>query len=301
MPVPPCPVTVVIATRNRWATLDTTLRELGRLDPPAPVIVVDNASSDGTPARVRGAYPGTRVVALPGNFAAAARTIGARLARTRWVAFCDDDSWWERGALDAAAAVLHADPLAALAAARVLVGPDGRLDPTSAEMATGPFDASGARSPEGRRSVTGFLACAAVVERHRFLAAGGFDIHLGIGGEEELLTLDLAAVGWRLLYVPEAVVHHHPSPSRDPLRRRHLLARNSVLVATQRLATRTVAGRSLAAAAGVARRQLPPAVMADTAALLPWAVRNRRTADRAVLQRAVARSGPVLFAGTRAG
>lgn len=308
--MPSCagPVTVVIATRDRWSTLDRCLRELGRLDPAPPVIVVDNASRDDTPARVRAAHPGVRVVALPGNFAAAARTVGARLARTRWVAFCDDDSWWGRGALEAATAVLDADPLAALAAARVLVGPDGRLDPTSALMAAGPFDAWGGRSPEGRRSVTGFLACAAVVDRHRFLAAGGFDVHLGIGGEEELLTLDLAAVGWRLLYAPEAVVHHHPSPSRDPGHRRRLLARNSVLVAAQRMATSTVAGRCLAAASGVARRELPPAVVGDTAALLPWAVRHRRRVDRAVLRRALASNGaapaagdPAPFAGARAG
>jgi GT2 family glycosyltransferase len=60
----------------------------------------------------------------------------------------------------------------------------------------------------------GFIACGAVVRRDAFLEVGGFDARLGVGGEEELLALDLAARGWGLAYVDEVVAHHYPSPSR---------------------------------------------------------------------------------------
>src|SRR5688572_23074610 len=42
------PVTVVIATRNRRDSLATTLRHLRALPERPPVVVADNASTDGT-------------------------------------------------------------------------------------------------------------------------------------------------------------------------------------------------------------------------------------------------------------
>ena len=80
------------------------------------------------------------------------------------------------------------------------------LDPACATMA---------RSPLGRRDrparCSGFVACAAVVRRSAFLAAGGFHPRYGIGGEEGRLAMALAAAGWQLRYVPDVVAHHHPA------------------------------------------------------------------------------------------
>ncbi|HEX5740335.1 MAG TPA: glycosyltransferase family A protein, partial [Pilimelia sp.] len=83
-------VTVVVATRNRR---DTLLRSLAHHR--VPVVVVDNASTDGTAPAVRAAYPDVCVVPLDRNAGAAARTVGAKLACTPYVAFADDDSYWE--------------------------------------------------------------------------------------------------------------------------------------------------------------------------------------------------------------
>jgi hypothetical protein len=91
-----------------------------------------------------------------------------------------------------------------------------------------------AASPLGTRpgwpgpAVLGFVACGAVVRRADFLAAGGFESRLGVGGEEELLALDLAQSGRHLVYAPEVVARHHPSPARDPERRQRVQARNAL-------------------------------------------------------------------------
>src|SRR5271165_5075939 len=74
----------------------------------------------------------------------------------------------------------------------------------------------------------GFLAGASVIRRSAFLEVGGFESRFFIGGEEELLALDLATRGWSLRYVPELVVHHHPSPNRDAASRRWHLLRNAL-------------------------------------------------------------------------
>jgi GT2 family glycosyltransferase len=77
-------------------------------------------------------------------------------------------------------------------------------------MATSPLPAS---HGQPGHPILGFVACAAVVRRVAFLAAGGFSERLVIGGEEELLSWDLAAAAWELSYVPEIAAHHDPPPA----------------------------------------------------------------------------------------
>jgi N-acetylglucosaminyl-diphospho-decaprenol L-rhamnosyltransferase len=196
---------IVVVTRDRRGPLLGALARLTECAPGAPVMVVDNASSDGTAAAVRAAFPEVAVVEAPENLGAGARTLGAQRLGTPYVAFSDDDSWWDAGALRRAAEIFDAHPRLGLLAARVLVGADARLDPVCEAMARSPLTACDAGA-----AVLGFVACGAVVRRSAFLAAGGFDARYGIGGEERRLALDLAALGWELAYVPDVVARHHP-------------------------------------------------------------------------------------------
>src|ERR687897_653891 len=139
MPASPNRVAVVIAPRTRGTELVGTLTRLRALDEQPPIVVVDNGSTDGTAELVRTNYPGVRVVGLRRNHGAAARTIGARLVDSPYVAFSDDDSWWAQGALSRAADLLDRHPRLAVLAARVLVGPEERLDPVCDEMARSPL------------------------------------------------------------------------------------------------------------------------------------------------------------------
>jgi GT2 family glycosyltransferase len=259
------PVTVVVVTRNRR---DELLASLGRHE--GPVVVVDNASTDGSPRAVAEAFPDIEVVRLDTNVGAAARNVGVVSACTRYVAFADDDSYWEPGAVARAAELLDAHPETALVAATVLVGPDGRTDPVSVEMARGLLGTPpGAPGP----AVLGFLACAVTVRRDAFLGVGGFAPLLHQYGEEALLAMDLAAAGWHLSYVEELRVRHLPSRSqRDPRARRRREARNRVLTELlRRPATHAarVVGRALLDPGG--RRGV-----LDAARLLPAALRGRR-------------------------
>ncbi|MCW2849131.1 MAG: hypothetical protein JWR90_3105, partial [Marmoricola sp.] len=219
-------VTTVVMTLDRWTDLERSLPHHE-----GPVILVDNGSTDGTPALVRERFPTVEVVELGHNLGAVARNVGVTRARTPYVAFADDDSWWAPGALHQAADLLDEHERLAVLAARVLVGPDERPDPVCELMRTSPLAlAEDLPGP----SVLGFLACAAVVRRDAFLAAGGFDDVVFFMGEEERLALDLASAGWGLAYVDRVVAHHHPSPVRDPSARRARAARNRLLVALLR-------------------------------------------------------------------
>ncbi|MBW3602961.1 MAG: glycosyltransferase [Actinobacteria bacterium] len=240
-------VGVVTITRDRRPELLHALGMLLSLPERPPVVVVDNGSRDGSARAVRSAHPRVDVVSLAENIGSAGRAVGARRLDTPYVAFSDDDSWWAPGALSTAARCLDAHPRLAVVAARILVGAGERLDPVCEQMAHSPLPDRG--DLPGPR-VLGFLACGAVVRRTAFLTAGGFDVHFGVGGEEELLALDLVTSGWDLAYVDAVVAHHHPSPSRDPAGRARGAVRNRLWVAW----LRRPAGGALRVTARAARR-----------------------------------------------
>jgi GT2 family glycosyltransferase len=221
-------VTVVVASRNRRAELLATLPRHE-----APVVLVDNGSTDGSVAAVRAAHPDMTVLSLPRNEGAHARTRGAAEAGTPFVAFADDDSWWAPGDLARAVQIMRAHPRLALLNARILVGPENRLDPACAEMTHSEL---GVAPDLPGPSLLGFVACGTLVRTEAFEAVGGFDPVVRFPGEEERPALDLAAAGWGLAYVDAVRVHHHPSPRRDaPGRRQAGIWRSRLLTALMRL------------------------------------------------------------------
>jgi GT2 family glycosyltransferase len=175
---------------------------------------------------------------------------------------------------------MRAHPRLALLNARILVGPEERLDPVCAEMAD---SALGTAPDLPGPSLLGFVACAAVVRTEAFHAVGGFDAVIRFPGEEERLALDLAAAGWGLAYVDQVTVHHHPSVRRDrPGRRQAGIWRSRLLTGLMRHPAGDVGGLLVRAALsgrpgleGVVRalpqvpaalrrrRPMPPQVRAD--------------------------------------
>jgi hypothetical protein len=90
-------VSVILPTRNRSALMSAALRSvLWQQDVDLEVIVIDEASTDDTPA-VLAALADTRVRIVRHEVAtgvANARNHGATLARGEWIAFLDDDDLW---------------------------------------------------------------------------------------------------------------------------------------------------------------------------------------------------------------
>ena len=265
-------VTVVIATRNRRVGLCATLERLSALPEQPDIIVVDNASTDGTPAAVRRRFPHVELVALRRNRGASARNVGVRRARTRYVALSDDDSWWEPGTLTRAVTLLDTTPRVGLVTGATLVGPLDTPDPLNAVLAASPLSRDGLPGPR----VLGFLGCAAVTRREAYLASGGYFWLLFIGGEEELLAYDLTARRWPIVYCADIVVHHWPSPIRDASRRRRQELCNRVLVAWLRRPLPCAARATARLARAAARDRLARRALAETALRLPVALLRRR-------------------------
>jgi glycosyltransferase involved in cell wall biosynthesis len=95
-------VSVVIPTRNRSELLPTVLAAvLGQEDVALEAIVIDDGSTDDTPALLAAlAEPRLRVLRNDVNAGVArARNRGIAEARGTWVAFIDDDDLWAPGKL----------------------------------------------------------------------------------------------------------------------------------------------------------------------------------------------------------
>jgi GT2 family glycosyltransferase len=204
----------VIASRNRAQELATTVARL--LDTTrCPIIVVDNDSEDDSVAIMNriAARSGDRlrIIELDTNRGAVGRNVGVSACSTPYVAFCDDDSWWTPEAPAIGADHFDRHPTLGLLAARTIVWPQRREDPLTGQLAN---SALGRRSDLPGPSILGFMCCSAMVRTRAFEAAGGFSEVLHFRGEEQLLALDMASLGWDLCYCPEMIAIHQPSTAR---------------------------------------------------------------------------------------
>jgi GT2 family glycosyltransferase len=240
---------------------------------------VDNASQDATGAALKQQIPAWAYIRSKTNLGAAGRNLGLRAADTPYVALCDDDTWWEPGSLGNAADLFDAHPDVAVLTARVLVGPEDRVDSTCVVMAESCLVRS--QCLPGT-SILGFLAGASVVRRSALIDAGGFEPRFFIGGEEELLADDLEDLGWSLAYCDALTVHHHPSPQRDADSRRWLLVRNALWVAWLRRPL-SVAVRKTADVARLALHDSAcQRALLKSIGGIPWVLRHRRRVSPAV-------------------
>jgi GT2 family glycosyltransferase len=266
-------VAVVVITHQRRDELLLAVERLLALPEQPRVVVVDNGSTDGTADAVRARFPSVELIASPANLGAVGRNVGVARLDTPYVAFCDDDTWWEPGSLRTAADVLDAHPRLAVVTARIVVEPGGGEDPIVAELRDSPV--RGADWLPGP-ALGSFLAGASVLRRDAFVRMGGFSERLWLGGEEELMAGDLAAAGWELCYLPELTVHHEASRARDPHRRRGDGIRNTLWTTWLRRPLRPALRRTLRLLRTVPRDAVTARSLLEAARGIPWVLRERR-------------------------
>ncbi|MEW2071564.1 glycosyltransferase [Streptomyces sp. NPDC007346] len=270
-------VTVVVITHNRRPELLRTLAALRDLPEAPRVIVTDNGSEDGTAGAVARLHPEVTLLTPGRNLGAVGRNLAVEHVRTPYVAFCDDDTWWEPGSLRHAADVLDPRPRLAAVTARIVVEPSGEEDPVVAELRDSPLP-----GPDWLPgpALGSFLAAATVMRTEAFRSAGGFHPGLWLGGEEELLATDLLRQGWWLSYVPELLIHHAASTARDSTGRRTLGLRNTLWFTWLRRPWIPALRRTAELLRTVPRDRASLRAFGQAAAGLPWVLRQRRPVPR---------------------
>lgn len=241
----PADVTVVTVTYNAADLVSRCLdglagQDLGGLT--MDVVVVDNASTDGTPQLVAAQYPGVRLLRAPRNLGfAAGNNVALVDARSPVVILLNNDAVPEPSFVRELVLALHRAPedVAAVAATvllaarfrpaapddtAVVTGPDGRwvedpggpirlVNSTGNEVRTDGFgvdrgwlaDAAHHVPP---RDVFGFSGAACAIRTAALREVGLFDEHLFMYYEDTDLSWRLRLAGYRVEHCPNAVVSH---------------------------------------------------------------------------------------------
>jgi N-acetylglucosaminyl-diphospho-decaprenol L-rhamnosyltransferase len=127
------PVSVIVVTHNNRRLIARCLDAIGRSvrEREAQLIVVDNASTDGTPEAVAAGVWDAELVALPENVGfAGAVNRGLQSARAPYVALVNSDAFPDPGCIDRLVDALVQNRRAGIAGAKLRY-PDGTLQPSA--------------------------------------------------------------------------------------------------------------------------------------------------------------------------
>jgi N-acetylglucosaminyl-diphospho-decaprenol L-rhamnosyltransferase len=236
------------------------------------VVVVDNASTDGSVQSLARQRPGTRLVALGANLGyGAAANWGVAETASPLVLVCNPDVVVSNGAVRRLADQMGADPGLGVVGPRIL-NPDGSTYP-SARRFPSLLEAAGhgflgllsPSNPFSRRyrmldwerlcyrEVDWVSGACLMARRRAWDQVGGFDPRYFMYLEDVDLCWRLRQRGWRVAYQPEAEVVHHQGASARARPYRMVLAHHLSMA------------RFAAATARGPRRLLLPAVEAGVA------------------------------------
>jgi GT2 family glycosyltransferase len=209
------PPSVVVVNWNGEAFLGRCLSSLQSQSlPPHNVVVVDNASDDGSRSLVADKFPQFTLLPLSSNvgFAAGANR-GVEATDGELVALLNSDARAERTWLEALVQARRDNPAYSMFASRIfLEDSGGLLDAAGDGYAVAGFSfKQGWRRParsDHQHEVFSPSGCAAMYTRDLWNRTGGFDESYFAFGEDVDLGFRARLLGHRCLYVPQATVHH---------------------------------------------------------------------------------------------
>jgi GT2 family glycosyltransferase len=229
-------VSVSIVNTNNRELLLACLESLRGVD--AELVVLDNASEDGSAHAVRERFPDVRVIAQPfrAGFGANHNAV-IRATSGRYVYVLNEDTTSDDWGLDRMVAHMDEHPRVAALGPR-LVYPDGSHQdsawrfpsPLTAVLTLPTLGRVGMKQSHGHtfRGVDWVMGAALFVRREALEQVGLFDEGFFIYSEEVDLQLRLRRAGWEVHYFPEVTVVHHESQfsAEIPERRIHELWRS---------------------------------------------------------------------------
>jgi N-acetylglucosaminyl-diphospho-decaprenol L-rhamnosyltransferase len=236
---------------ERRATKDATEASSFVLRPSSEIIVVDNASADGSAAIVAAEFPAVRLLANAENVGfTRGNNQGLAVARGRYVFFLNPDTEVVGDALVTMVAYLDAHPEVGALGPQLRYG-DGSLQssrrrfPTFAtalfestplawhwpgnpwarryrmeEQGSGSWElGSGARGQD----VDWVVGAALMVRREALAQVGGFDEGYFMYSEELDLCQRIKEAGWQIVYLPTVqIIHHEGKSSEQVVAARHI-------------------------------------------------------------------------------
>jgi len=219
----PDSVSAIVVTYDALPWIEPCLRSVRGCE----LIVVDNGSTDGTPALVRERFPEARLIEQQNRGLGAGWNAGIEAASGRWLFFLNADAWVVGDGLAKLVQVLEREPKAAVAGPRLRY-PDGRLQrsvrgfPTLWRLTTeyfflrklaprtkllNAFYGGGFRH-ERELEAEFLMGAALLVRREAIAEVGGLDERFFLFSEEVDWCYRFRQAGWKVVFTPAAEVVH---------------------------------------------------------------------------------------------
>lgn len=222
-------VSVIVVTWNGKALLETFMPSvMGLAYPNYEVVVVDNASVDGSADYIEKMWPGARVVRHTVNDGTAeGSNVGARAARGEYLFFISNDMWLEPDILDRLVPHLADDPGVGIATVKMRrITADGRrlmeIDSIGANVdvfgfpeARGIHEEDRGQYDAGPAEVFFSFGGAMMIRRELFEKAGGYDPEFFTLTDDIDLSWRVRMLGFRVVAEPRAVLYHRVSATLD--------------------------------------------------------------------------------------
>jgi GT2 family glycosyltransferase len=228
-------LSVIIVTRNTCSLTCAAIQSVldARDDPSKEVLLVDNASTDGTLDAVAARFPSVIALCFASNLGfARAVNRAASKARGRFLLLLNSDAAVQPDTLAAAVAWMHAHPDCGVAGAQ-LVHPDGSPQNSIANfptLATELLNKSLLRRLCPRRylgkehrfaepvEVETIVGAFMLIRREAWDALGGLDERYFFFLEETDFCLHARQRGWRVMHLPHIRVFHGQGQSAKQVR-----------------------------------------------------------------------------------
>ncbi len=228
-------LTIIIVSYNARADLEACLASLATLPPTTPheIVVVDNASSDGSAAAARVRWPTVAVIDAGDNLGfARATNLGIRATASELLLLLNSDTLPSPGAIDRLVEILRTRTDVAVVGPR-LVDRHGTLEISFGSMIS-PFaelwqkclvrgharrvpllGQLAERRARTERLVDWVSGACLLVRRAKAEAAGLLDERFFLYGEDVDFCATVRGLGWHVLYTPVVEVVHQRGRSRQ--------------------------------------------------------------------------------------
>lgn len=210
-------VSIILAPHNGMkhipACLDSVLAQAYRH---AEIIIVDNASTDGTPEYVKHNYPQVRLIRSEENLAyGRGNNLGASVAKGDLLLFLNHDTEVTKDFLAELVRAMEKWPAIGVAQSKIFMASSPDLIDSAGAYLTrtgmwfhsgrGELDGSADREPV---DILGAAGACVVVRRDVFEALGGFDPDFVIYFDDADFSWRATLLGFRVVLVPRSVIYH---------------------------------------------------------------------------------------------
>jgi GT2 family glycosyltransferase len=228
-------LSIIIVTYNSRAEIERCVESITGEHAPRidhEIVVVDNASSDGTPAYVRSRWPAVRTIDAGGNLGfAGGNNVGIKQTSGDFILLLNPDTIVDPGTVDRLVATLDADPQTAIVGPRIEDG-DGRVELSFGRMISPvaelrqkllvagndrrwPVIAGMVQRMTRRARDVDWVSGACLLARRRDIEAAGFlDERFFMYTEDVDLCAAVRALGRTVRFEPSARIVHLRGRSR---------------------------------------------------------------------------------------